>query len=108
MPDPLTMDEVRHVAKLARLSLSEAQLESYRTQLSAVLDHVAMLGRLDLEGVEPMTRPTPPDHAMSVNRLDDDTVEPSMPIEMLLHNAPQGAIVADRYIAVPKVLGGDS
>lgn len=102
------MDEVQHVAKLARLSLSDAQLESYRSQLSAVLDHVAMLGQLDLEGVEPMTRPTPPDHVMSVNRLDDDTVESSMPLDVLLRNAPAGAVVDHRYIAVPKVLGGES
>ena len=54
MAEPLTEKEVRHIAKLARLNLSAAQVELYRTQLSAVLEHVNKLAELDLEDVEPL------------------------------------------------------
>lgn len=96
MPEPLTIDEVRHVAKLARLRLTDAELEEYRVQLSSVLDHIALLNELDLTDVEPMARP-----ADASNRFDEDTVARPMPLEQLLANAPA---VEDRYLAVPKVL----
>ena len=47
----LSLEETRHVAKLARLQLSEEELESCRHDLTAILDHVATLGELDLQGV---------------------------------------------------------
>jgi aspartyl-tRNA(Asn)/glutamyl-tRNA(Gln) amidotransferase subunit C len=97
MPEPLSMDEVRHVAKLARLRVDDAQLERYGAQLSAVLDHVAMLGRLDLAAVEPMAHPLD-----VTNRLDEDEVAPPMAIDDLLRNAPAAEA---RFLAVPKVLG---
>jgi aspartyl-tRNA(Asn)/glutamyl-tRNA(Gln) amidotransferase subunit C len=93
----LTLDEVRHVAKLARLRLNEAQIEQYRAQLATVLDHVARLQAVDVEGIEPMSHPLP-----LTNRLADDVVEPSMPVVDLLRNAPA---VEGSYLAVPKVLG---
>ena len=67
MAQRLSIDEVRHVAKLARLRLTDEQLERYRGQLSAVLDHIAKLSELDVEGVEPMAHPSD-----LTNRLDDD------------------------------------
>lgn len=91
------MDEVRHVAKLARLRVDDVQLERYGEQLSAVLDHVAMIGRLDLAGVEPMAHPLD-----VTNRLDEDEVAPPMAIDDLLRNAPAAE---GRFLAVPKVLG---
>lgn len=96
MPEPLTIDEVRHVAKLARLRLTDAELEEYRVQLSSVLDHIALLNELDLTDVEPMARPTD-----ASNRFDEDNVAQPMSLEQLLANAPA---VEDRYLAVPKVL----
>jgi len=95
----LTLDQVRHVAKLARLDLSEAELEQYRGQLSAVLDHVAKLQEVDVDGIEPMAHP----HDLT-NRLDDDVPTPSLPAELVLGLAPA---VESAYIAVPKVLPGD-
>ena len=97
---PLTLEEVRHVAKLARLRLSEAQLEQYRTQLAAVLDHINKLSELVVEGVEPMAHPTE-----IVNRMDEDDVAPPMALEGLLRNAPAAE---GRYLAVPKVLANES
>jgi aspartyl-tRNA(Asn)/glutamyl-tRNA(Gln) amidotransferase subunit C len=53
---PLTHEVVVHIARLARLNLTAAELELYREQLSAILDHVAQLSELDTTGIEPMTR----------------------------------------------------
>jgi aspartyl-tRNA(Asn)/glutamyl-tRNA(Gln) amidotransferase subunit C len=92
----LSLEEVAHVAKLARLQLNAQQLEQYRVQLSSVLTHIAKLKELDVTNVEPLAHPTE-----LVNRLDDDEVLSSMPIEQVLMNAPA---VEDRYLAVPKVL----
>ncbi len=98
-PNPLSLEEVRHVAKLARLRLTDSQLELYRNQLAAVLDHIAKLNELDVTGVEPMVHPTE-----ITNRLGDDLPEPSMPIDQLLRNAPA---VEGSYLAVPKVLADE-
>jgi len=96
MPEPLSLDEVRHVAKLARLKLSDAELERYRRELSSVLDHIAMLSEQDVTGVEPMAHPTD-----MTNRLDEDVVGHSLPLDKVLANAP--AVEGD-FLAVPKVL----
>ena len=97
MPQPLTIDQVRHVAKLARLRLGDDQLRLYAEQLSTVLDHIATLSRVDVNDVEPMAYPI-----VLTNRLGDDEVSPSMTLEQVLANAP--ATEGD-YLAVPKVLG---
>jgi aspartyl-tRNA(Asn)/glutamyl-tRNA(Gln) amidotransferase subunit C len=96
MPEPLSLEQVRHVAKLARLRLSDAQLELFRGQLSTVLEYVAKISELDVSGIEPMAHPTE-----ITNRLDDDVPSPAMEVEQLLALAPQ---VEDHFIAVPKVL----
>ena len=96
MPEPLSLDQVRHVAKLARLRLSVEQLERYRGQLSAVLEYVAKISELDVNGIEPMAHPTD-----ISNRLAADGPGPPMEVEKLLAIAPQ---VEERFIAVPKVL----
>ncbi len=96
MPEPLGIDEVRHVAKLARLRLDDEQLARYRSQLADVLDYVAKLNELDVEGVEPMAHPSDVS-----NRLAEDEVAPPMPVEALLANAPA---TEDHFLAVPKVL----
>jgi aspartyl-tRNA(Asn)/glutamyl-tRNA(Gln) amidotransferase subunit C len=101
MAATLTVDEVRHVARLARLRLDESQVERYRTQLATVLDYVAKLQELDVEAVEPLAHPLP-----LANRLAADDVEPSMPLESVLRNAPA---TEGPFLAVPKVLGdGDA
>jgi aspartyl-tRNA(Asn)/glutamyl-tRNA(Gln) amidotransferase subunit C len=95
MTDRLTLDEVRHVAKLARLRLTDDQLEQYRGQLSTVLDHIAKLNELDVEGVEPMAHP-----GDLTNRLDDDAVGESLDVEQVLAIAPA---TESHFLAVPKV-----
>ena len=96
MSERLTLDEVRQVAKLARLRLTDEQLERYRSQLSSVLDHIAKLNELNVEGVEPMAHPSD-----LVNRFDEDRVAESLDVEQVLAIAPA---VEGHFLAVPKVL----
>lgn len=80
----LTLEEVEKFAHLARLKLTEQQKSQYREQLSAILDYAAMLNELDLEDV-PATA-----HAVAQqNVMRPDVVEPSLPVEAVLFNAPQ-------------------
>ena len=99
MGELLNLDEVRRVAKLARLKLSDEQLQQYRGELSSVLEHIAKLSELDVHNVEPMSHP----HDLT-NRLDEDEVIAPMGVEQLLQIAPA---VQDQLLAVPKVLGGE-
>ena len=79
-------DQVLHVARLARLALTEAEVERMSSELSAVLGHIENMNRLDLEGVEPTT------HVISVeNVLRPDVPRPSLPREQALELAPDAA-----------------
>jgi aspartyl-tRNA(Asn)/glutamyl-tRNA(Gln) amidotransferase subunit C len=76
-------EEVLHVARLARLALSEDEIEPMARELSAVLDHVATIGELDLENVAPTT------HVVEVTgRLRSDVPRPSLPRDVALDQAP--------------------
>ncbi len=79
----LSLNDVQHVARLARIRMSDEELEHMRVQLSAILDYVALLQKLDVEQVAPTAQMT---GLTTVTR--DDTVEPSLPREAALQNAP--------------------
>jgi aspartyl-tRNA(Asn)/glutamyl-tRNA(Gln) amidotransferase subunit C len=80
----ITLDQVRHVAKLARLALREDQLVKYAPQLGAILQYIEQINKIDKSGVEPMA------HALPLhNVLREDVVEPSLPLEKVLKNAPE-------------------
>lgn len=86
-------DEVLHVARLARLQLSETEIEPMARELSAVLDHVAKIGELDLDGVAPTA------HVVEVTgRLRADEPRESLPRETVLAQAPA---VSGEGFAVP-------
>ena len=70
----LSLDEVRKVAKLARLELSDADLATMQQQLSAILDYVAQLNELDTDGVEELAHPLPVE-----NVFRPDEPVPSLP-----------------------------
>ena len=93
----LTRDNVAKVADLARLNLSEAELERYTEQLGAVLDHAEDVASLDLDGVPPTAHPIP-----LVNVLRDDVVVEGVDREEVLSQAPS---VEDRRFRVPAILG---
>jgi aspartyl-tRNA(Asn)/glutamyl-tRNA(Gln) amidotransferase subunit C len=97
MPRRITTDDVAHVAKLARLRLSDVELEEFTGQLAAVLDHARDVEALDTEGVPPTAHPLP-----LVNVLRDDVVTASLDRSEVLREAP--AVEADRF-RVPRILG---
>jgi aspartyl-tRNA(Asn)/glutamyl-tRNA(Gln) amidotransferase subunit C len=76
-------EQVLHVARLARLELSEQEVEVMSRELSGILDHVDKIGELDLEGVEPTS------HVVELeNVLRPDEPRPSWPRERVLEEAP--------------------
>lgn len=95
----LSNDEVRRVARLARLHPSDAEIERYRAQLASILEHVARLNELDATGIEPLTHAG--GLAGGANRFDADEPQRPMPLEALTANAPA---MEGRHLAVPKVL----
>ncbi len=92
----LTSAEVLHIARLARIALSDADVERFTAQLSGILDHFAALAAVDTEGVEPTAHPLPLSNVMR-----DDLVAPSLSQAEALANAPQAE---DGYIRVRAVL----
>ena len=95
----INLDQVRHVARLARLALDEASAQRLAGELESILEYVAQIDRLDVAGVEPMA------HALPLtNVLREDVVEPALSTEQVLANAPE----ADPpFFKVPKVIGGE-
>jgi aspartyl-tRNA(Asn)/glutamyl-tRNA(Gln) amidotransferase subunit C len=88
--------QVRKTAKLARLELSDAEVEEFAGQLSAILDYVERMNKLNTEGVEPLA------HCLPIsNVFREDIVKESLGTEKTLANAPQrdGA-----FCKVPKIL----
>ncbi|MGH2844816.1 MAG: Asp-tRNA(Asn)/Glu-tRNA(Gln) amidotransferase subunit GatC [Thermoleophilaceae bacterium] len=76
-------DQVLHVARLARLRLSEEELERMPGELSKILEHVERMDELDLAGVEPTS------HVVALeNVLREDVPRPSLPRERALAGAP--------------------
>lgn len=93
----ISREEVQHVAKLARLDLSEAEVDRMTGQLDAILSYVAKLDELDTEGV-PVTTHT----QAVVNAFREDEVRPSLPRELALQNGPNQngeAFVVPRVIS---------
>ncbi|HEX8855253.1 MAG TPA: Asp-tRNA(Asn)/Glu-tRNA(Gln) amidotransferase subunit GatC [Thermoleophilaceae bacterium] len=79
-------EQVLHVARLARLELSEAEVERFSEELSTVLDHIEQINQLDLDGVEPTS------HVIQVeNVLREDVPRPCLPREKALEQAPDVA-----------------
>jgi aspartyl-tRNA(Asn)/glutamyl-tRNA(Gln) amidotransferase subunit C len=97
MPERLTRDEVAHVAHLARLSLTDDELDTYTHQLGAVLEHAADVAALDLADVEPTAHPLP-----LANVLREDVVGPCLDRAEVLGQAPA---VEDGRFRVPAILG---
>ncbi|MCI0397373.1 MAG: Asp-tRNA(Asn)/Glu-tRNA(Gln) amidotransferase subunit GatC [Chloroflexi bacterium] len=82
----LSLADVEKIAALARLELTAEEKARYQEQLSAVLEYAARLNELDLTGVPPTAS------AVALqNILRQDEVEPSLPVEEVLFNAPQKA-----------------
>lgn len=93
---PLTDDQVRWVAHLARLEFDPDELTLFTGQLSKIVDYVDQLQAVEVDGVEPLSHPLP-----LQNVFRDDERTPSLPTDHALANAPSRK--GDFY-AVPAVL----
>ncbi len=93
----LSNQEVRHVALLARLALSDEQVEKLQGELNSILDHIDQISQLDLEGVEPTTHSIP-----VVNSWREDVVVPGLDRETALMNAPERE---DGAFLIPRIVG---
>ncbi|MBI9075889.1 MAG: Asp-tRNA(Asn)/Glu-tRNA(Gln) amidotransferase subunit GatC [Desulfatibacillum sp.] len=92
----ITEEEVRHVAKLARLDLTDEEVTVFSRQVGDILDYVDQLNSVDTQGVEGTS------HAISVNNaFREDKAVDSMDPDLALSNAPERE---DTDIIVPKVL----
>ena len=89
-------DAVAHVARLARLALTDAELETMREQLNAILAHIDALKAVDTSGVEPTSHAVP-----QFNVMRDDEPRPSFPREDMLANAPDRA---GEFFRVPRII----
>ena len=99
MSDKLTIEDVRHVAKLSRLAIGDDKLPKLTSQLESILHYIDKISQVDMSGIEPMA------HALPVqNVFRDDAVAPALPLEKVLQNAPD---TDGPFFKVPKVIGGD-
>ncbi len=92
----VTLQDVEKVAKLARLEVSPAEKEAFARQLSEILTHVETLKQYDTKGIEPTATVLG-----QVNVFRDDMIQPSLPVEKALANAPERE--ADGF-SVPRII----
>ena len=93
----VTVETVDHVARLARLSLTGEERQTFAKQLDEILAYAESIQGLDTSSVEPMS------HALSVEMVREDEPAPGLERERLLAAAPDAA---DSLFRVPRVLGG--
>ena len=96
MPE-ISRDDVAHVARLARLSLTDDELDRFTGQLAAVLDHARDVESLDVGGVPPTAHPLP-----LVNVFRADVARPGLSRDEVLAAAPEAE---DGRFRVPRILG---
>ncbi|MEX2115663.1 MAG: Asp-tRNA(Asn)/Glu-tRNA(Gln) amidotransferase subunit GatC [Bacteroidota bacterium] len=94
----VTVKDVEHIAKLARLEFSEEEKKKFTHQLNQILEYVEKLNKIDTTNVEPLSQVID-----LSNRFREDVVKPGLTAEEALKNAPAKT---DRFFKVPKVIGG--
>jgi aspartyl-tRNA(Asn)/glutamyl-tRNA(Gln) amidotransferase subunit C len=88
--------DVEHVARLARLALTDAELERMREQLNGILSYIEKLNELDTDGVEPTSHAVP-----MLNVMREDEPGPCLPRDEALANAPDRA---GEFFRVPRII----
>lgn len=97
MAEPkITLEEVGHVARLARLALTPEEKERMRAQLDAILAYIDKLSELDIEGVEPTSHVIP-----MTNVMREEEPRPPFPKEEMLANAPEQE---GDFFRVPRII----
>ena len=100
MAKKIDQKQVRKVAKLSRLDLTEAEITEFTSQLSAILDYVEKMDELDTENVQPLA------HSLPIsNCFREDCAKKSLGTEKTLANAPQWD---GDFFKVPKILDSSS
>ena len=97
MPESISPADVAHVARLARLDVTDEEIELFAGQLAAVLDHANDVAALDTAGVPPTAHPLP-----IQNVLREDEERPSLDRDEVLAMAPEAE---DGRFRVPRILG---
>jgi aspartyl-tRNA(Asn)/glutamyl-tRNA(Gln) amidotransferase subunit C len=92
----ISREDVEHVARLARLALSDAEKDRMREQLNAILAHIDALRAVDTAGVAPTSHAVP-----VVNVMRDDEPRPCLPQDAALANAPDRA---GEFFRVPRII----
>jgi len=93
----ISKEQVEHVAKLARLEITDAEKDAFSQQLSAILSYVEQLNTVDTTGVEPTATVV-----QQANVFREDSLRPSLSVDKALSNAPESQ---DGYFIVPKIIG---
>lgn len=99
MPD-ITREEVAHLADLARIDLSDAELDHLAPQLAVILDSIKSISEVAADDIPPTSHPMP-----LTNVFREDVVRPGLTVEEALSGAPQ---VEEQRFAVPKILGEEA
>lgn len=92
----ISRDELLKLAALARLRLNEDEIERFKRDIAEMLEYVKTLDEVDTSGIEPESQPL-----VIGNVLREDLVQPSLPVNEALKNAPEQV---DNYFKVPKVV----
>ena len=100
MAEKIDAEQVRKVAKLSRLELTDAEVKEFTGQLSAILDYMEKMNELDTTGTEPLA------HSLPIsNVFREDAVRDSLGTERTLANAPRRD---GEFFKVPKILDDSS
>lgn len=92
----ITSEDVKHIARLSRLSLSDREIETFSGQLSSIIEYVEQLNSLDTSNIEPTS------HVIPLNNImRDDIPAVSLPVEDALKNAPDRT---EKFYRVPKII----
>ena len=91
----ISTDTVKHVAKLARLELTESEIDKYSKQLGSIIKYVEQMNEVDTTNVEPMPHPIP-----VYNVMRDDVVKYEQTKDEMMMNAPYEE---DGFFRVPKI-----
>lgn len=92
----ISMDQVKHVAHLARLAITEEEAEKFQQQLDQMISFAEQLNELDTDEVKPTS------HVLDMkNVMREDVAKPGLPVEEVVKNAPD---CKDGYIRVPSIM----
>ena len=95
----ISREGVAHLANLSRLALSDEELDQFAAQIEEIVEAVSAVGKVDTEGVEPMSHP----HSV-LAPMREDVIVPTLTAEQALDQAPD---VEDNRFVVPQILGGE-